>query len=156
VQCEESCISTKQYATGTLHRSSSTRSPTKTPVAATQRCNAKIYTQERQHHHIVQPTSTALPPRSLDSLLKPHDPQTLSALETAAHELSSRNERIVPVTEDGLHVARHALKDDGCDGHEGAILFRDSEDAVLLCEHERCGERGGLAASQCANDATLC
>lgn len=106
-----------------------------------------IYTEETRANIIVQVTqSTTSPPCSLDSLLEADDPQTLAALEAAAHELGRGDECVVPVSEHGLHVAGDALEDDGGDGHEGAVFFRDGEDAVLLCEHQGGGESGGLGA----------
>ena len=89
----------------------------------------------------------ALPPCSQDGLLQPNDPQTLATLQTATHELSGRDERIIPVPKHGLHVARYAFQDDGGDRHEGTVFFGDGEDAVFLCEHEGGGEGRSLAAS---------
>lgn len=55
----------------------------------------------------------------------------------------------------GFHIARHALHDNGSDGHERAIFFRDREDAVFLCEKEGDGESLVLGAGQGTNDTTI-
>ncbi|KAF2492171.1 hypothetical protein BU16DRAFT_529533, partial [Lophium mytilinum] len=90
--------------------------------------------------------------RSLKRFLKSNEPQTFSPAQLPLHQPCCGHKRVVPVAEHGFHIARHAFEHDGGDGDEGAVFGRGGEDAVLLCEEERGGERSRLGAGSGADD----
>jgi hypothetical protein len=105
--------------------------------------------RDKSKHTLLSSRSS---PRSLNRFIQPHDSQALAAPQLAAHKPRRRNQRVVPVSEHGFHVARDALHDDRSDGHEGAVFFRDGEDSVFLREDEGGGEGVGLRSREGTDD----
>lgn len=81
------------------------------------------------------------------------DAQAAATARLAGHQSGSGLQTVLPTAEAGLHVARHALEDDGADGDKGPVVQRGGEDAVLVSEHKGRAKGETLAARECADDA---
>lgn len=94
----------------------------------------------------------SLPPRRLNRLLQPHNPQTLPSSQFAIHQSRGGNKLVIPVSKHGLHIAGDALEHNVGKRHKRAIFLGDGKHAVLLCKEKRGRKRGGLGAGESADD----
>lgn len=119
--------------------------------------NNTTHTHTREESRLVdlddrRRRSGAVLPGRGDGGLQADDAQALAAARLAGHEGGRGLHLVLPAAEDGLHVARHALEDDGRDGDEGPVLQRRGQDAVFLGEHEGGAEGVRLGAGKSADD----
>jgi hypothetical protein len=116
-------------------------------------CLCKIYDEENLRALQTSPPATSppipSPPYLLVASIALSSPTILKLFPRPNLPLikpAAGNQRIIPVSKHRFHVSWHTLHDDSRDRHEWSILFRDSEDAVLLCEEEGGSESLGLCA----------